>query len=96
MATVPNLEEVRGRVYDLRWLAPGYAGTGRLHPVTVTDADDLLALDQLIGTDVLALADDVEKLRQRAEQAERERDALRQSISQRAPARPTEAVADRA
>jgi hypothetical protein len=88
-----DLDTIRTRAWDLRWLAPGYVGTGRLNPVTVTDADTLLALDKVIGRDLPALADEVERLRQRAELAERERDALRQSIAHRAVAIAREVVA---
>ncbi|GAA3550510.1 hypothetical protein GCM10022419_033430 [Nonomuraea rosea] len=80
-----DLDAVRVRAWDLRWLAPGHVGTARLSPVTVTDADTLLTLDKAIGRDLPALADEVEQLRQRVDQVERERDALRRSIAQRGP-----------
>lgn len=96
-----DLAAIRDRAYTLRWLAPGYAGIGRIRSATITDSDDLLALDRLIGVDVPGMADRIQLLREqycdalakathyavRCIELTQERDALADSINQRAGAR---------
>jgi hypothetical protein len=59
-----DLTSIRGRAYDLRWLAPEQPdGYRHLREVTVSDPDALDALATIIGVDVPALAAAVEELR---------------------------------
>jgi hypothetical protein len=84
--TVINLGHVKERLFNLRWLSNDGGSTpafGRLADITV-GGPDRAVLAHLLGVDLPALISEVERLRYRADEDERERDTLRQSIAQRA------------
>lgn len=70
-----DLADVRARAFDLRWLTPEDRTRISRGPL---DREVLVAVAELIGTDVPALADEVEQLRS-------ELDAARDAVRQRAP-----------
>lgn len=84
-SVVPDLDDIRIRLYDLRLYGPE-ALCNRTR-VTIADADEVNALAALVGEDVPALIAAVEALIARVELAEGERDALRQAVAVRTPQR---------
>lgn len=81
-AVEQDLDHVRARLYELRWLAGDGAAT--YTDITVSGTARA-ALAHLVGTDMPALIAALEQMIARAQRAEQERDALLASIAERAP-----------